>query len=478
MKKTFHITNKIKLGFTALLAVMLGAALGLSNLTARTAVRADTLTYSVTDGVYIYNNWLPDTEVVVVQNNVITSISIDFAFVPGYGEKYMSLNVDARAVFDNLAIQLFAGMPAATVFRGQSIFGQFGIRVSDDSGYVSLSDSGNGLYFPYNIEFTDSGGASWGKLSARLGGGVYYDLGGGYIPTGEYYSHRNAFYYAVGASVPQPLNPVRDGYAFDGWFLDSAKTIRADFYTLTSTYNGIVLYAGWLGPIPLPPDPVLAHHTFVGWFFDAAFTQPYDGSPIYANTNLYAKFALVTYTIKFVTSGATGIADKPVTALTDVGTLPTPVLKGYAFLGWYIDSDLTQPYTHISSMTGNITLYAGWEQIILTVTFYVNGSVYAEISVPYGATLSQAVSAAQSDISVISAMYSDYKQLNALSGNTVLTGDMAVYAELGAGSEKPGFFRRVGNWFSASWVWLVVCIGLAGAGVLSCYIIYKKRGGA
>jgi len=127
-------------------------------------------------------------------------------------------------------------------------------------------------------------------------------------------------------------------------------------------------------------------------------------------------------------------------------------------------------------MTGNVTFYAGWEIKTFTVTFYVSGAVYATVEVPYGATLHEVVSSIQTNAKIISAVYSDANLHNALNVNSVITGDLNVYAEVGAGLEAPGIFGRAGNWFSAHWYWLVAGIGLAGAGVLSCFIIYKKRG--
>jgi len=230
--------------------------------------------------------------------------------------------------------------------------------------------------------------------------------------------------------------------------------------------------------VPLPPDPELEHHNFAGWYFDEELTQPYDGSAIYGETELYAKFTLKTYYINFSTGTGATVTGVPVTALSEyAGELPEPPGRvGYAFTGWYTDSERTIKYASVLSMTGNITLYAGWEIKTFTVTFYVSGAVYATVEVPYGATLHEVVSSIQTNMKIIAAVYSDANMHNALNVNSVITGDLNVYAEVGAGLETPGFFGRAGNWFVASWIWLVAGIGLVGAGVISCFIVYKKRG--
>ena|GEM_PF-3470072 len=230
--------------------------------------------------------------------------------------------------------------------------------------------------------------------------------------------------------------------------------------------------------VPLPPDPELEHHDFGGWFMDENFTIPYAGQLIYENTLLYAKFIVKTYTVTFVT-GVSGITvpQKSVTALIAIGTLATPVRTGFTFTGWFLDELRTQAYTPIASMTGNVTLFAGFEQIILTVTFYVSGSVYTTVEVPYGSSLSQAVAAAQTDNEILTALFSDPYLHNALSVNTVLTADMSVHAELGAGAgSSNGFFRRVGAWFAAYWIWLVVCAALILAAVTAVFIVKKRQG--
>ena len=298
------------------------------------------------------------------------------------------------------------------------------------------------------------------------------------VSVGEYYDKNlfsdlppdkpRTFSFELDADI-QSFLIIGEKYLFTVFFVWWTEDI-SDTVTLDYTYTA--------AEIPLPPAPELLHHTFAGWYLDTELTQAYDGRPIYENTALYAKFIPLTYHISFITNYlAINYSDMSVTALTAAGALPAPNRTGYTFTGWYTDAACTQEYIPITEMTGNVTLYAGWVQIILTVTFYVNGSVYAAIPVPYGATLAEAVSAAQSNIEIISGLYSDYNMQNILSVNTVLTGDMNVYAEVSAGAEtKPGFFKRVGNWFTRNWPYFPVAAGCFGVGMLTLFIIQKKKG--
>lgn len=48
-----------------------------------------------------------------------------------------------------------------------------------------------------------------------------------------------------------------------------------------------------------------------------------------------------------------------------------PTRTGHVFTGWYTSADLSAEYDFDSAVTGNLTLYAGWEQHF-TVTFVLN----------------------------------------------------------------------------------------------------------
>ena len=111
----------------------------------------------------------------------------------------------------------------------------------------------------------------------------------------------------------KPTDPTRNGYRFDGWYSDSALTIR---YTFESEVTSdITLYAKWqknptvsfdangMGKSPdaqtvgynstvtKPKDPSISGYIFGGWFTDSACTDAFDFSTkITADITLYAKW--------------------------------------------------------------------------------------------------------------------------------------------------------------------------------------------
>ncbi|MFW5894918.1 MAG: InlB B-repeat-containing protein, partial [Bacillota bacterium] len=109
------------------------------------------------------------------------------------------------------------------------------------------------------------------------------------------------------------IEPTRDGYDFEGWYLSDdylnvfddttmpvgGASLHAKWkpatYTLTfETGEGSAIDALELGfgeALTLPDDPVLDGHAFTGWFMDSEFTEPYDLSTMPSNDlTVYARF--------------------------------------------------------------------------------------------------------------------------------------------------------------------------------------------
>ena len=179
--------------------------------------------------------------------------------------------------------------------------------------------------------------------------------------------------------------PVRDGYTFDGWFLDAAYTQAFDFETMPA--EDLELYAKWdinvysatfvsnhlnqpllssnviFGEKPLLPiPPTREGFTFLGWSVDnvmmhdtwtmpsrdVTFTAVWEG--------LSSQAILITpeqTTIMTMTSGEA------------IGNLPTVTMKpGYVFLGWSLamgDASQIIDATYVVPNGLTIKLYPIWE---------------------------------------------------------------------------------------------------------------------
>lgn len=80
----------------------------------------------------------------------------------------------------------------------------------------------------------------------------------------------------------------------------------------------------------------------------------------------------VYYTVTFDSNGGSEVASQQVEEGGTATEPEDPELDGYVFGGWYSDSSLETSYDFSTAVTSDITLYAGWTQETVTVTFDLN----------------------------------------------------------------------------------------------------------
>ena len=73
-------------------------------------------------------------------------------------------------------------------------------------------------------------------FGSREGFTASFDTGGGQVITEQHLRY--------GEKVKEPPTPIRDGYVFDGWYADSARTQKFDFEH-QQLIDDITLYAAW-----------------------------------------------------------------------------------------------------------------------------------------------------------------------------------------------------------------------------------------
>ncbi|MFA5607454.1 MAG: leucine-rich repeat protein [Leucobacter sp.] len=208
--------------------------------------------------------------------------------------------------------------------------------------------------------------------------------------------------------VAEPAAPTREGHTFTGWFTDAALTTPYDFSTAVT--SDVTLYAGWeilvltvsfdsgggtaIDPVSVnygdtaaePADPTREGFTFAGWFTDADATDSYDfDAPVTDDLTLYAGWDVVVLTVSFDSDGGSPVAPQSVN-YGDIAAEPAePTREGFTFAGWFTDAALTTPYDFSTAVTSDVTLYAGWEILVLTVSFDSGGGTAIDpVSVNYG----------------------------------------------------------------------------------------------
>jgi uncharacterized repeat protein (TIGR02543 family) len=222
--------------------------------------------------------------------------------------------------------------------------------------------------------------------------------------TGKYWGYTDVNY-----NLPANVYE-RTGYTFAGWNTnkDGSGTGFTDKQSIwgIAEYNGVTysLYAQWT-PVTYTityqlnggandsrnpssytiesanislNNPTRAGYTFGGWYSDSSLTTKVSSisKGSYGNKTLYAKWNLTTYTITYTLNGGTNDSANPASYdITQNVKLATPTKEGYYFAGWYSDKNLTTIVSSIKKgSTGNLTLYAKWNESTYDILFFGNGS--------------------------------------------------------------------------------------------------------
>lgn len=269
-----------------------------------------------------------------------------------------------------------------------------------DDGYVT-----GGVSYPVTVEFVP------GEYRNIMGQNVWMSAG-----QQTTYNIGNFLIETV-SELPDP--PTKTGYTFTGWYTDPECNNK---YTEDKVIGNITLYAGFrantytivfnantgsgsMSNQSMTYDTAANltantftkdKYTFKGWATTAGGAVEYtDGQSVKnltatdgATINLYAVWELNSYTVSFVVDGET---TSTINVNIDASaTLPEePSKEGYNFIGWFLE-DGTQ-YTN-QAITADTVLTAKFEIIKCTVTFIVDGEVYARYECDYGTNLSELLS--------------------------------------------------------------------------------------
>ena len=213
--------------------------------------------------------------------------------------------------------------------------------------------------------------------------------------------------------VEEPEEPTREGYIFRGWYTDIAGINKFNFDTVVT--ENLRLFAKWqmtvatitfddrignktvvkvdVGDYVVCPevDPTREDYRFDGWYEDARGARPFDFSkPVESDMTIYAKWVQTVATITFDTrDGNVSTTTKVEIGETLQRPTVNPTREDYAFTDWYADAQLTILYDFSTPVTGNLTLYAGWDLTVATVTLNANfeGAQNSIVKVPIGEKL-------------------------------------------------------------------------------------------
>lgn len=125
-----------------------------------------------------------------------------------------------------------------------------------------------------------------------------------------------------------PTNPTRNGYLFDGWYLDNEDFTDEFSATSLSEVDNITIYAKWL-------------------LDEEGNDNPGD----------------ITYTLTFETNGGSSISPITIEQGSSITIPSVPEKPDYIFDGWYIDNNIfaqSADTLFTAGITQDTTLYAKW----------------------------------------------------------------------------------------------------------------------
>ncbi|EAE9248280.1 InlB B-repeat-containing protein [Listeria monocytogenes] len=203
--------------------------------------------------------------------------------------------------------------------------------------------------------------------------------------------------------IPEPANPTKQGYTFDGWYDAETGGTKWDFTTGQMPANDLMLYAHFSvnsyqvnfdidGAVMNeavvydtllnePTAPTKQGYTFDGWYDAETGGNKWDFKTMKIPANdvtLYAHFTISSYQANFDIDGA--VTNEAIVYDTLLNEPATPTKQGYTFDGWY-DAETGGNKWDFKTMkmpANDVTLYAHFTINNYQANFDIDGSVTNE----------------------------------------------------------------------------------------------------
>ncbi|HAO5623497.1 TPA: LPXTG cell wall anchor domain-containing protein, partial [Listeria monocytogenes] len=203
--------------------------------------------------------------------------------------------------------------------------------------------------------------------------------------------------------IPEPANPTKQGYTFDGWYDAETGGTKWDFTTGQMPANDLMLYAHFSvnsyqvnfdidGAVMNeavvydtllnePTAPTKQGYTFDGWYDAETGGNKWDFKTMKMPANdvtLYAHFTVSSYQVNFDIDGA--VTNEAIVYDTLLNEPATPTKQGYTFDGWY-DAETGGNKWDFKTMkmpANDVTLYAHFTINNYQANFDIDGAVTNE----------------------------------------------------------------------------------------------------
>ena len=195
-----------------------------------------------------------------------------------------------------------------------------------------------------------------------------------------------------GTNVGIPNNPTKQGYTFGGWYRNETCTDCWDFsdpvnidmtlwakwtpnsYTITYDYKSSqgtsTTQANYNTLLGEPATPQ-ANGTkiFSGWYKDQSYNYRWDfeTDKVTGDMTLYVQWLNDPVRIAFDAQGGSLVREVVGEKGSKLTKPADPSKDGYAFSGWYKNSELTSPWNFdTDTLNSDTTLYAKWTELFLS----------------------------------------------------------------------------------------------------------------
>ena len=225
-----------------------------------------------------------------------------------------------------------------------------------------------------------------------------------YMVDGEVYKTETVAY---GAEIPVVELPVKAGHTFDRWTGIPATmpamdiTVNAGFivnsYVVTYMVDGELYRTETIvydSEVVLPEYPTKEGYTFSGWS-EAPAKMPAE------DVTIEGSFAVNYYTVTYIVDGEIFATDS-IAYGSEIILRDKPIKEGYTFRGWSAEhfpntplvaghrelAENRTPYGIPTVMPAyNFKVYGGFTVNYYTITYLVDGEVYATETIAYGSEI-------------------------------------------------------------------------------------------
>lgn len=211
-----------------------------------------------------------------------------------------------------------------------------------------------------------------------------------------------------GKQVQRPVNPTKDNYNFDGWYLvDGSGNLTTQFDFNSQITSNTLVYAKFSAKtfniqyildgsatnnnpnqytygqgIAQFNDAVWDEHTFDGWYSDSNYQNRVTSisNSQSGDITLYGKMSKKSYKVEYVLNGGTNDSRNPTSYnLGDYYKIYPATRQGYTFGGWFENEDFTSQRTSVDKDNHkDYKLYAKWVANEYVITYNLNGGQLSE----------------------------------------------------------------------------------------------------